>query len=149
MKKVIAGILVMMMVLSSMAVFADGATILINGEQAVISEGMGSVVEKQDRTFVPVRFVLEYFGYEVIWNDVDQSVFGRNIAGDIFAMQIGSPILIFKGVDGSSKTINMDVTPFLNYEEGRTYIPLRFLAEVLEYEVGWDGTTNTVTLDKE
>ncbi len=148
MKKIIAGILVIMMVLSSMAVFADGATILINGEQAVISEGMGSVVEKQDRTFVPVRFVLEYFGYEVIWNDVDQAVFGRNIAGDIFAMQIGSPILIFKGVDGSSKTINMDVTPFLNYEEGRTYIPLRFLAEVLEYEVGWDGATNTVTLDK-
>lgn len=139
----------MMVVLSSMAVFADGATILINGEPAVISEGMGSVVEKQDRTFVPVRFVLEYFGYEVIWNDVDQAVFGRNIAGDIFAMQIGSPILIFKGVDGSSKMINMDVTPFLNYEEGRTYIPLRFLAEVLEYEVGWDGATNTVTLDKE
>ena len=149
MKKVIACILVMMMVLSSMAVFADGATILINGEQAVISEDMGSVVEKQDRTFVPVRFVLEYFGYEVIWNDLDQSVFGRNIAGDIFALQIGSPILIFKGVDGSSKTINMDVTPFLNYEEGRTYIPLRFMAEVLEYKVGWDGATNTVTLDKE
>lgn len=149
MKKIIAGILVVMMVLSSMAVFADGATILINGEAAVISEGMGSVVEKQDRTFVPVRFVLEYFGYEVTWSDEDQLVLGRNTVGDIFAMQIGSPILIFKGVDGSSKTINMDVTPFLNYEEGRTYIPLRFLAEVLEYKVGWDGTTNTVTLDKE
>ncbi len=148
MKKLIASVLAIMMILSSMAVFADNATILINGEAAVIGEGMGRVVEKQDRNFVPVRFVLEYFGYEVVWNDEDRSVFGRNEEGNIFAMQIGSPLLIFKGADGTSKTVTMDVTPFLNEDEDRTYIPLRFLAEVLEYEVGWDGATNTVTLDK-
>lgn len=148
MKKIIAVVMALVMILSVTTVFADGATILINGEKAVIGEGMGSVVEKQFRTFVPVRFVLEYFDYDVTWSDEDQLVLGRNVAGDIFVMQVGSPLLIFKGVDGSSKTINMDVTPFLNNEENRTYIPLRFIAEVLEYEVGWDETTDTVTLDK-
>ena len=148
MKKIIAVVMALVMILSVTTVFADGATILINGEKAVIGEGMGSVVEKQFRTFVPVRFVLEYFDYDVTWSDEDQLVLGRNVAGDIFVMQVGSPLLIFKGVDGSSKTINMDVTPFLNNEENRTYIPLRFIAEVLEYEVGWDEATDTVTLDK-
>ncbi len=147
MKKIIAGIIAAVMLLS-VTVFANGATILINGEEAVIAEGMGSVVEKQFRTFVPVRFVLEYFGYDVTWSEEDQLVLGRNVVGDIFVMQVGSPLLIFKGIDGSSKTINMDVTPFLNNEENRTYIPLRFIAEVLEYEVGWDEATDTVTLDK-
>lgn len=148
MKKIVAVVMALVMILSVTTVFADGATILINGEKAVIGEGMGSVVEKQFRTFVPVRFVLEYFDYDVTWSDEDQLVLGRNVAGDIFVMQVGSPLLIFKGVDGSSKTINMDVTPFLNNEENRTYIPLRFVAEVLEYEVGWDEATDTVTLDK-
>ena len=148
MKKTIAIFIVFAMMLSSMTVFADSATILINGEKAEITTGMGTVVEKQDRTFVPVRFVLEYLNYDVVWNDTDQTIFCRNVAGDIVVMQIDNNLLIFKGADGSSKTINMDVKPFLNNEEGRSYIPLRFLAEIIGYEVGWDGITNTVTLDK-
>lgn len=148
MKKIIASIITIVMLLSSITVFADGATILINGEVAEIPAEMGSVVEKDWRTFVPVRFVLEYFDYQVVWNNEDQSVLGRNAAGDIFAMQIDNTLLIFKGADGSAKTIIMDVTPFLNETENRTYIPIRFIAEILEYKVGWDGESNTVTLDK-
>lgn len=32
--------------------------------------------------------------------------------------------------------------------EGRTMVPLRFVAEVLGAEVGWDGKTYTVTINK-
>ena len=148
MKKVIAGILVMIMVLSAMSVFADGTTIKIDGELVPIPAEMGSVTIKDDRTFVPVRFVMEHFNYEIAWNSEDELVLGRNVVGDIFVMQVNNPLLIFKGADNSSKTINMDVVPYLNNNENRTYIPLRFLAEVLGYEVGWDDATKTVTLDK-
>ena len=148
MKKVLAAILVMMMVLSMMTVFADDATIVIDGKKAEIPDGMGSVTLKDSRTFVPVRFVLEQFGYEVAWQEDDQLVFGRNTAGDIFIMQIDNPLLIFKGADSSSKTINMDVVPFINNNEGRTYIPLRFLAEVLGYEANWDDATRTASFTK-
>ena len=148
MKKIIASIIAVTLLLSTLTVFANSATIIINGEPAAITEGMGSVVEKQDRTFVPVRFVLEYLEYDVVWNEEDQTIFCRNVAGDIVVMQIGNPLLIFKGADGSSKTINMDVTPFLNNSEGRSYIPLRFIAEIIGYTVGWDGATSTVSLEK-
>lgn len=137
------------MIVLSFTAFAQSSVILINGEQAVIGEGMGSVVEKNSRTFVPVRFVLEYFGYEVFWDSEKETVLGRNNQGRVFIMQVGSPLLIFVDDDGTNqKSYLMDVEPFLNYEEGRTYVPLRFLAEGLGYKVGYDEATRTVTLDK-
>ena len=149
MKKFVAVLMLVVMLASSISVFADGSTILINGVEAKIAEGMGSVVEQSDRTFVPVRFVLEYLGFEVLWDEEKQTVLGVNQAGRVFVMQIGSPLLIFANSDGTNqKSYRMDVVPFLNYEEGRTYIPLRFLAEGLEYKVDYDEATRTVTLDK-
>lgn len=148
MKKVLCLLLAAMFVIAPTAAFADSSAILINGERAVIGEGMGSVVNRSERTFVPIRFALEYFGYEVTWSDEDKLVLGRNADGDVFIMQVGSPLLFFKAANGNDKTITMDVEPFLNDAEGRTYIPLRFLAEVLEYKVDYDDATGTVTLDK-
>lgn len=149
MKKAIMLFIVACLVVSSLTAFAESSSILINGVEAKIGEGMGSVVEKSDRTFVPVRFVLEYFGYEVTWDGERQTVLGRNNQGRVFVMQVGSPLLFFLNEDGTDqKSYKMDVEPFLNYEEGRTYIPLRFLAEGLEYKVGYDEATRTVTLDK-
>ena len=42
----------------------------------------------------------------------------------------------------------MDTAAFIDATEGRTYVPIRYLAEALGYNVGWDETTQTVTLDK-
>jgi hypothetical protein len=44
-----------------------------------------------------------------------------------------------------SEVENMDVEPFIY--QGRTFIPVRFVAEELEMEVRWNETTNTVELD--
>jgi len=46
------------------------------------------------------------------------------------------------------KEIKMDTVPILNKQEGRTYVPIRFIAEAMEYQVGWDEVTETVTLTK-
>lgn len=148
MKKIISAIIASLLALSSFSVFADSSEILINGENAVIGEGMGSVVNQNDRTFVPIRFALEYFGYEVTWSSEDRLVLGRNADGNVFVMQVGSPRLIFNSGNGASTTVDMDVSPFLNETEGRTYIPLRFLAQVLGYNVGYNEASSTVTLDK-
>ena len=42
----------------------------------------------------------------------------------------------------------MDTAAFIDEEEGRTYVPVRFLAEAMGYTVGWDEATQTVSLDK-
>lgn len=128
--------------------FAAESTILINGTEAHIAPEMGSVKNFSDRTFVPVRFVLEYFGFSVTWDSNEQLVLGRNSGGDVFLMQVSNPVLAVKYADGSLKNIEMDVSPVLVPEEGRTYIPVRFLAQAIGYQVGYDDLTGTVMLDK-
>lgn len=147
MKKIISVLLVLCMAVS-MTAFAANTEIFINGEKAAITEGMETIAEKDDRTFVPVRFLLEHFGYQVSWQENEQMVFGMGPDGEIFVMQVGSELLFFKDAENNEKKITMDTTPFLNTAEGRTYIPIRFIAEAIGYKVGWDGTTETVTLTK-
>lgn len=147
MKKLISILLVLCTMLST-AAFAASTEIFINGEKATIAEGMGSITEKDSRTFVPIRFLLEHFNYQVTWQEEEQMVFGIGPEGEIFVMQVGSPMLFFKDASNNEKKITMDVEPFLNNKEFRTYVPLRFIAEAMGYTVGWDGATETVTLKK-
>lgn len=150
MKKVVSIVLALCMVISCTVALAANTEIIINGEKATIAEGMGSIVEKDERTFVPVRFLLEHLEFKVDWDDETQTVMGRHENGESFLMQVGNKTLFYFDESGKQKELEpMDVAPFLNQDEDRTYIPLRFLAEAMGYTVGWDGETETVTLTKE
>ena len=150
MKKILSFVLVIICFMSVIkpSFAAPDSVILINGVEAPIEPSMGSVKNISARTFVPVRFVLEYFGFNVTWEDTDQIVMGRGSQGDMFLMQVSNPVLSVKHADGSFETIKMDVSPILSAEEGRTYIPVRFLAQAIGYKVGYDEATGTVMLDK-
>ncbi len=149
MKKLVSIMLVLCMVFSVTSVFAVDTEIIIDGEKATIAAGMGSIVNKDSRTFVPVRFLMEYFGFNVTWEDETQTVLGRHENGESFMMQIDNPILFYFDANGNKKDLKpMDVEPYLNNSENRTYVPLRFLAEAMGYTVGWDSATETVTLTK-
>ena len=63
-------------------------------------------------------------------------------------MQVGNPVLFFFDEVYNLQKIQMDTTPILNNQEGRTYVPIRFIAEAMKYQVGWDEATQTVTLTK-
>lgn len=147
-KSVFAVLLLLCMIFSVPAVAESPNRILINGTLADIPKDMGSLKVYADRTFVPVRFVLEYFKYDVSWDEQDKIVFGRNEAGNVFVMQVGSPYLTAREGDKKPENILMDVEPFIVPEEGRTYVPIRFLAQAIGYKVGYDDFTGTVTLEK-
>ena len=100
MKRVVSLVSAICVVLSCTAVFAANTEIVINGEKAVINEGMGKIVEKQERTFVPVRFLLQYLGFTVDWDEATQTVLGLNEAGDSFLAQIGNKNLFYFTGDG-------------------------------------------------
>ncbi|UHR02678.1 hypothetical protein LV469_08585 [Peptoniphilus sp. GNH] len=60
---------------------------------------------------------------------------------------IGSKEMI-KSIDGIEERITMDVAPFI--KNGRTMLPIRFIAEALDFNVVWDNDQRTVVLiDKE
>lgn len=149
MKRFVSIMLALCIIFSVSSVFASNTEIIINGEKATIAEDMGSIVEKDWRTFVPVRFLLEHFGFNVNWEDETQTVLGRHLNGESFMMQVGNKNLFYFDANGNKKDLEpMDTTPFLNEKEGRTYIPLRFIAEAMGYKVDWDSATDTAILTK-
>ncbi len=145
MKKIISLLLISILLCSSV-VLADGSAIIIDNKEASIADGMGSVKNLSDRTFVPVRFMLEYFGYNVVWDEESQLVAGYSDEGGFFALNIGSKTLFHGNEDGETKKTEMDVAAFIDEAEGRTYVPLRFLAEAFGFLVDYDEATDTVKI---
>ena len=129
--------------------FAATNTIKINGTDAPIPEGMGTVLEKDDRTFVPLRFVSEILNNEV-WFLSETQTAGVLSGNILLFVQNGNNILFrIDELTGEQTEIQMDTAAFINPDDNRTYLPIRFLAEALGFTVGWDEATETVSLTKE
>jgi hypothetical protein len=94
---------------------------------------------RNDRVFVPVRFVLERVQATVDWDNVKREVLIR--AGSrIVVLTIDKNTVL---VDGQPREI--DVAPFI-YQD-RTMVPLRFVSETFGLQVDWDAPNRTVLLN--
>ena len=90
------------------------------------------------RTMLPIRFVAEALGAEVGWNGDTRTV--TIIKGTTnIEITIDSNKAIVNGL-----TQTLDAPAFV--ENGRTYLPVRFVSENLGAKVDWDGATQTVTI---
>jgi hypothetical protein len=90
------------------------------------------------RTMVPMRAIFETLGAAVIWDEATKTVHAER-GGRQVTLQIGSTEAV---VDGSIRS--MDVAPAIR--QGRTYVPLRFVAEALNSSVNWDSQERKVSL---
>lgn len=95
-------------------------------------------VIRDGRTMLPARFVIEALGGTVAW-DADAQKVTIEKDGRRIIIVIGAE---FAEVDG--KAVALDSPAFL--ENGRTYLPLRFIAENLGADVAWDAESRTVTI---
>lgn len=147
MKKFLLAALTCCMLISSASVYATAENIIIDGETVTIPADMGKVCENDDRTFVPIRFVTEYLGCIVNYQEAQQSATITNPAsGTSYFLMAGDDKIYVLPSSGSAPIVMMDTTSFINNEEGRMYVPVRFLAEALGYTVDWDEATQTVIL---
>jgi len=93
------------------------------------------------RTLVPMRAIFEEFGLTVNWNEEDRTVTGEGVG-----------LIVKFGIDSNQATVNGLVhtldTPAM-IVDGRTMVPLRFLSEVLGYNVVWVGDSQMILLSKE
>ncbi len=147
-KHFFAFLLAVMIAASTIFGFAAAQSIIISGEQAEIPPEMGSIKEADDRTFVPIRFVMEYLGCYVDFDDINHAA---TVSSDVcaYVIQEDNPELFIIPFTGEESTVlKMDTVPFIDQTEGRMYIPIRFLAEAIGYQVGWDEKTQAVTLEK-
>lgn len=117
------------------------------GKKEIISNGKISLMDTapfidkaSSRTLVPIRFVSEIFGFEVSWNSETKEVTIKSESKTII-LKIGSKTAY---VDG--KPFEIDVAPVI--KDSRTFVPLRFISEVLGFNVDWDGTTQTIKISR-
>lgn len=126
---------------------SQGISVILNGEYVDFTDELGNVVEPQlinDRTMVPMRKIFEVFGANVQWDGETETVTAVT-EEKVLKLQINNPVAeVISGVSGETEKITLDSVPVV--VEGRTLVPVRFIAESLELKVGWDGETNTVVI---
>ncbi|MFZ5645609.1 MAG: copper amine oxidase N-terminal domain-containing protein [Bacillota bacterium] len=96
---------------------------------------------KEGRTFVPVRYLGNALGVtdeNIAWDGGLQKV-SLTLGANSVEMVVGVPKITANGL-----AREIDVSPVLNDSEGRTYLPARYIAEGLGFEVDWDEATQTV-----
>jgi len=88
-----------------------------------------------DRLLVPFRIFLQSLGAEVQWDGSTQTV--QAMAGQVrLRLRIGDQTAYI-----NDQPVSLAVPPQLLHD--RTMVPLRFVAEALDYRVKWDENTYT------
>lgn len=119
----------------------DNPVMEINGLQTEIDEGRGTApVIVNGRTMVPIRAIIEAFGGTVTWEESSKSVI-LTMKDDEITLVIDSGVAY---LNNNAQTL--DTAPTII--NGRTMLPIRFVAEGFNLGVAWDGGSQTVYIIK-
>ncbi len=122
---------------SNAAVAGGGVVAIYPGEPDV------TAYIRNDRTFVPVRFVAERLGAAVDWDGATKTV---TITGNgrTVRMTLGS---LTYTIDGMEKTMDAPAETVPSAQGYvRTTVPIRFVAEALGRQVEWDARRALVVI---
>ena len=127
---------------------ADDIRVVINGNE-LITDTPPRVINGS--TMIPLRTVSEAIGCTVIWFEPEKRI-------DIYAPTSGDMLLsmfIDRLVIERYVYDKMTGNTLINEEEtesspviidGKTFVPLRLIAEAINFRVDWDETTKTIYL---
>ena len=111
----------------------------VNGVETEIDAGRGTKpIVTDGRTLVPIRAIIEAFDGVVGWDDATQTV-ELTMANDIITLVINNKTAYL-----NNTAHTLDVAPTVI--NGRTMLPIRFIAEGFNLGVAWEGDTQTVTI---
>lgn len=106
-----------------------GSTAVLVDDRAIINDV--APVIRNDRTLVPIRVITEALGGQVAWNEAAKEV-ALTVNGKEIKMTIGKVLEKY------------GVAPVII--GGRTFVPVRFVADELGAVITWDDATKTVTI---
>ena len=113
---------------------AQQVSVTVNGQPLYLNPGP---IERAGRVFVPLRGIFERLGAGVVYS-----------AGTINATKGSTTVSLHIG--STQATVNgqiqyLDVAPFI--VGATTYVPLRFIAQSLGANVGYDASTRIVAIE--
>lgn len=126
------------------------AVILVIGNKTVKVNNKNSVMDvapfiekSSNRTFVPLRAIGEALSASIDWDNKERKAIYE--LGDlILYFWVGrkeAQIIIGKNY---SKKISLDTAPVI--VNNRTFVPVRYVSELLGAKVEWDGKIQTITI---
>lgn len=116
----------------------DNKTIKIQVNDKILSPDQEPYLE-DSTTFVPIRFIAEALNVdEIIWDDKNNTAILKE-NNKIIKLPIGSNIAY---INGNPKKLNAPI----NIYKGRTFIPVRFVAEAFDSLVLWEQNSYLVKI---
>ena len=140
-------ILLIMICLTFSCVYATTTPIRVqlNGEYIDFTDDAGNVVNPEmmnNRTMVPMRKIFEVVGADVEWNGEERKITATT-EEKIIRLQIDNNEAVLQNkITNEEKVIELDAAPVIL--NNRTMVPVRFIAESLEKQVGWDNENRCV-----
>lgn len=138
-KKLSVGLLSLIMAFNTYSFIGhaeDGISVTLNGE-ALTFDVPPQLID--NRTMVPLRKIFEAMGAVVDWNNDSQTVTATKGNERVIATINSKNVYI----SGDTKTL--DVPPMV--VDGRTLVPVRFVAESFGANVTWDEGSRTVIIN--
>ncbi len=115
----------------------DNPVASLNGQE--ITNDVAPII-RNSSTMLPIRFVVEALGGTVTW---DGTIGAVGIVSDdvTISLVVGAEYATVNGEE-----VKLNAPSFI--QNGRTYLPLRFVSERLGATVDWDAATRSVTITK-
>lgn len=119
----------------------NNPTMTVDGQETAIDDNGTTPIILDGRTILPVRAVVEAMGGSVSWDEASQTVTLSHEENEI-KLTIGN---LTAYIDGVAQML--DVPPSII--NGRTMLPIRFIAESFGYQVGWEEATKIITITRD
>lgn len=144
----------MLVIVLALLLFCIGPLSIVSAqeEEASVENGVsikldGKIVKITDpilllngRLYVPIAHIAAMFDANISWDKVNEEATIHTIFKDKIVLGNGVPVVYFN--DGRYR---MDAAPFVT--DGRTYIPLRHVAELLHAKVNFSPEDKIVDLE--
>jgi len=117
--------------------FVNGKVVPIDAESKItpIIEG--------GRTLIPIRAVVESLGGYVSWDKTEKKI-TLLLDKNKVEMWVGKNTALVNGKETYIDSFNPNIMPKII--NGRTFVPLRFVAESLGAQIDWDNKTQTIVI---
>ncbi|MFS0727447.1 phosphodiester glycosidase family protein [Paenibacillus sp. 1P07SE] len=106
------------------------------GYAGAAAKSYGLIDNEHNRTFVPIRLIGESFGAQVAWDKPNQRI-DITKGEQRIRLYVGR----LEALRGE-ETIRLEAAPFVSH--GVTYVPLRFVGDVLGVSLQWRGDLGAV-----
>lgn len=144
--KMLLAVLSSAMLFSAVPVYAQTPIVLQINNTIMTANGIEKGIDSEpviinNRTLLPIRAVIEEIGGTVNWDNEKQEI-TLTYQGDNIRLIIGNTTAYL-----NDTAIILDTAPVII--NGRTMLPIRFIAESFHFDVVWNRQTQTITITKQ